>query len=268
MEQEMEGRVPFAHSKQVEEELLGEYQQTIVAIQKTSMDLLWVCIGMLLVETDRGERWRQAERAMENQFRKDPASQPRHVAIRVGCVRGIEVRLRGLLLVRAQMIKRRVVMRQRRGGTGKETRGRAKRDLLVVPSGNARSSRSRELQQQFEEVMFRISQQRVKLLEICLTVILKHLGLVDEWTKVDSYMEALFTEHPSYTPWRVASQARHYHRINQRMMPKLIRLAQLAKKRVMFRRKWKADREEGGIWAGLEQPMKDPLDQVKSERRS
>lgn len=257
MEQDADGRLPFAYGKQVEAPLLEEYQRIIVAVQKESMDLLWVCIGTLLTETDRGEKWHQAERAMENQFRKEPKAQPRHVARRVRLIRGIEVRLSGLLLARAQMIKRRVVMRQRRGGSGKEATGprQMRRDFLAAPVSKRGNVRRRELLQQFEEVVYRMSRRRDRLLEICLTLVIKNLGLVDEWTKVNAYMDAVFQQHPSYTPWRVASQTRHYHGIHQRMMPKLICLAQRAKQRMAMRKKRRQEETEDAIWGGLEDPL-------------
>lgn len=254
-----ESRLPMAQEKAVDRQLLHDYERIIVRIQMERADLLWPCIGALLMETGRDVQWRRAERHMENSFRKNLLARPKAVAEQARAMRHIEVRLAGLMVVRAQTIKRRVKMRVHRGGSGK--RGRAPRDVLFSGAGSGADPSRVELLNGFEEVVHRMSRRRRDLAEIGLTILLKHLGLVDEWTKVNAYMETLLQKYPSYTPWRVASQARHYHRINQRMMPKLIRLAQLAKKRVMFRRKWKSDREEGAIWTGLEQPMNSLLEE-------
>jgi hypothetical protein len=254
MEMHEEGQLPLGQKRAINRQILSEYEAVIVRIQKEKPELLWTCIGALLSETGREEQWRIAERYMENTFRKDVAALPKAVAQHARAMRHIEVRLQGLLVVRAQMIKRRVKKRTSRGGTGKQTGQRPQKDVLWGRGGNVTDQGRLELLQQFEELLHRMSRQDQRdLPEIGLTMLLRNLGLVDEWTKVKSYIETLLQKYPAYTPWRVASQTRHYHRINQRMMPKLIGLAQQAKNRLSMRKK-RSGAMNNDIWPGLEDP--------------
>jgi len=56
------------------------------------------------------------------------------------------------------------------------------------------------------------------------------------WTKVDKWMDAQFTSNMDQVPWKIASMALNYFKINSCMAPFLIIMAQKVKKRVRARK--------------------------------
>lgn len=62
------------------------------------------------------------------------------------------------------------------------------------------------------------------------------------WRSLDFWMEERFKKNPRWTPMRMAHVCLRYHKIDSRMMPKMIKIAQRVKERVAKRRR-KAGRE-------------------------
>lgn len=64
------------------------------------------------------------------------------------------------------------------------------------------------------------------------------------WQKIDKWMESRFKKNLDWTPRRMASTCVNYLKINSRMFPLLIKIAQRAKNRVYMRAKRRRDSEE------------------------
>lgn len=64
------------------------------------------------------------------------------------------------------------------------------------------------------------------------------------WQKIDRWMESRFKKNLDWTPRKMATTSIHYLRINSRMLPLLIKIAQRVKGRVYMRAKRQQKREE------------------------
>jgi hypothetical protein len=62
---------------------------------------------------------------------------------------------------------------------------------------------------------------------------------------LELWMETRIKKDPSLTPKRVAYECCYYKRVDRKMMPFLIRLAQRVKRRVVMRKRRELTREEG-----------------------
>ena len=57
-----------------------------------------------------------------------------------------------------------------------------------------------------------------------------------QWDHIDTWMERTLIKHPKRTPKAIAEMALFYHRIDRRMMPLMIKMAQRVKMRLAVRR--------------------------------
>ena len=56
------------------------------------------------------------------------------------------------------------------------------------------------------------------------------------WSKIDKWMEGCIEKHYDYPPTKIAQMALYYHKVNRRMRPLFIKMAQNIKSRVSMRR--------------------------------
>ncbi|WP_297211620.1 MULTISPECIES: hypothetical protein [Thermodesulfovibrio] len=70
-------------------------------------------------------------------------------------------------------------------------------------------------------------------------VITKQYLKNERLSRIDAWMESIFTKHYDYTPYKVAMMGLNYFRINRKMKPFMIAYARKVKARVRMRRKLK-----------------------------
>lgn len=65
-----------------------------------------------------------------------------------------------------------------------------------------------------------------------------------QWSKIENYMDSMFTKDISKTPRVIANHVLHYFKINKKMKPKILKLAQKVKHRVETRNRRKEQKSQ------------------------
>ena len=68
---------------------------------------------------------------------------------------------------------------------------------------------------------------------------------VNQYERVEKWMEGCFMRHPEWTPYKVASMGRNVFKLNTKMFPLLLKTAQKVKHRCMMRLKRKGEGSGG-----------------------